>query len=256
MRLILTVTTGRSGTAYLAQLYESTALLASLHEPPPQYQSVMLDLQREGPAAAQRFIETVKLPELRKTNAPACLETSHYACKGFLEAYVQAGHVPDLILLSRDPRSIASSWFIMGADFHGKKESILKHLLHPEDRRRLYLHLPGWQAFNNYQLCYWYVLENQYRQAHYQQALAAHGASVYATSLERLQDPWEMIRLGQWLGLEAGNLEGAAARTGMRINDRSHIKTPARQERQERLNRLDLDRLEEEVRQAAIPVPQ
>jgi hypothetical protein len=107
-RLILAVTPGRSGTGYLSQLLDGLPDVFSAHEPEPNFRDAMRPAQ-SNPTIARAFLLEKKLPTIRSCVAPVYLETSHLACKGFIEPLVENGCVPDLILLKRDPYRVASS---------------------------------------------------------------------------------------------------------------------------------------------------
>jgi hypothetical protein len=84
IRLILTVTPGRSGTVYLCELLKSVPGIYSAHEPEPKFSDVMRAVQYD-PAIARRFLLSQKLPAIRRYAQSTYVETSHLACKGFIE---------------------------------------------------------------------------------------------------------------------------------------------------------------------------
>ncbi|MCI5222493.1 MAG: hypothetical protein D3924_07445, partial [Candidatus Electrothrix sp. AR4] len=62
-RLIFTVTTGRSGTAYLSTIFDYARKTHSFHEPSPEYVRVLRDVQGNSKLARQFLIEE-KIPAI------------------------------------------------------------------------------------------------------------------------------------------------------------------------------------------------
>lgn len=244
-RVMLCLSAGRSGTGFLSNLLQGLPGLIALHEPEPKYQWQTLALQKR-PQHAHDFLEEHKLPWIRQLPAASYLETSHYVQNGFMEAWLENDVVPDAIILHRDARQIALSWYALGMDFHSGREGVRQHMLHPEDARRLLLPLGVWEDLHAYQLCYWYALESSRRMEHYRQLLAARGAQLFDTSLEKLSAGKDIEPLLTWLGVEATPeiLRILARRARQAINRKQRYKDPARLES---LKSLDLDTLEREV---------
>ena len=94
-RLILTVATGRNGTGYVSHLLHGMPGICCLHEPDPQFYTVMRAVQTD-PGLAERFLLEQKLPAIRSFPEPVYFETSHLACKGFLEPLMTRGVPLDL----------------------------------------------------------------------------------------------------------------------------------------------------------------
>ncbi len=182
-RLIFSVTTGRSGTAYLASIFGFAAGVYSVHEPEPEYSDVLRVIQND-PAQAQKFLLEKKLPAILNSGANIYVETSHLACKGFLEPLLELGVIPDLIIHRRDPRDVALSMLRMGT-IPGRSEKGLKFYLSPDDPGVLTLR--QWQKLHDYQLCYWYCLEIERRAVHYKQLFLGAGARVSETTLVGLK---------------------------------------------------------------------
>ncbi|WP_163328944.1 hypothetical protein GFV12_06535 [Desulfurobacterium thermolithotrophum] len=80
-RLIFTVTTGRSGTAYLSKILSLIPNISAFHEPEPNFVDVMR-LALEKPELAVKFWVLEKLPFIAKTPHNIYCETSHLFCKG------------------------------------------------------------------------------------------------------------------------------------------------------------------------------
>src|ERR1700730_6628026 len=114
IRLILTVTPGRSGTTYLSEILKAVPGVYSDHEPEPKFSDVMRSAQYDAKIAC-RFLLSQKLPAIRRCARPTYVETSHLACKGFIEPLIENGCLPDLIVLKRDPFLASTSLYLIGA---------------------------------------------------------------------------------------------------------------------------------------------
>jgi hypothetical protein len=224
-RLIFTVTTGRSGTDYLARILDCVPGVASRHETKPNFVWVMRDAQT-NPELARRFWIEQKLPAIAETPEPVYVETSHVVCKGFLEPLLELGHRPDLVLLRRPHREVAMSMYRLGT-IPGRAPKGLKWYLHPDDPG--VLELPGWQELHDYQICYWYCLEIERRRQHYESLIGGMGARVVSITLAELATLRGFMRLREELDLP-GYLVGPRhwyryfRRTNVRANTQAKSK--------------------------------
>jgi hypothetical protein len=244
-RIIFGLSSGRSGTAYLTSLLKGLPGLIALHEPEPKYQWQTLGLQHK-PTTAADFVKQIKQPTIQKLPPAAYFEASHYLAKGFMEAWLDAGITPDAIVMERDLRKVALSWFHLNVDFFANPSYVLQHMLHPEDKRQVFLPLQDWRSLNNYQLCFWYALESRKRSQYYAELLASKGANVFYTSLEGLISGKDLMPLVKWLELEIDDATAAILkiRSQQRVNDKNQFKArPRIREARD----LDLDSLEAEV---------
>lgn len=183
IRLILMVTSGRSGTRYLSNLLGAVPGVWAAHEPTPNFAEAMRPAQRDR-AAARRFWEFEKLPAIRNCGQPVYVETSHLACKGFIEPLIQHGQVPDLILLRRSPYLVATSYWSLDA-IPGRTALGERFLLQPDDPG--VLPLEGWQELPDWALCFWYCREIERRMEVYGRLVRERGGRVLETSLRALQ---------------------------------------------------------------------
>ena len=178
-RLIFTVTTGRSGTAYLAAVLGYAKGVYSVHEPSPEFVDVLRSVQ-ENPGLASKFLLEEKLPAILRTPGNIYIETSHLACKGFLEPLLELGIVPDLIIHRRPPRDVALSMFKMGT-IPGRSDKGLLFYLSPANPG--VLEISNWDRLHDYQLCYWYCLEIERRARIYKELFNKKGARISETTL-------------------------------------------------------------------------
>lgn len=99
---IFTITTGRSGTKYLASLFKTVKNTISLHEPDNEASYLREISKNNNTESAMRFVEDSKIKSIasKMKNTENCtyVETSHVICKGFLEHLI--GHYPDLKIVA------------------------------------------------------------------------------------------------------------------------------------------------------------
>ncbi len=190
--------------------------------------------------AAREFWSGHKLPAIRQCPKPVYAETSHLFGKGFLEPLIELGIVPDLVLLHRDHREVASSLYQLHT-IPGRTESGRSYYISPDDP--VFLPLPGWQRLHDYQICYWYCLEMEQRRKRYGDKIRSLGGRVADVSLSSLSDAQGVAYLQQALELPALGLMGGIRLKrllGKRVNTKSHRKGPS-------LSPERMDQLEEEL---------
>lgn len=237
-RIFFTVTTGRSGTNYLANMLSYLPRVKSLHEPRPPFHDLVRDVAH-NPHAATKFWVERKLPYIASIEEPIYVETSHVFCKGFFDPLLELGIVPDLILLRRDKRQVARSLYQL--DMIPARTHIGElFLLRPDDP--VLVPLDNWQDLHDYQLCYWYTLEIGKRQQSYGDKVRSLGGKVYDLPLE----DFATIR-GYWRFILEANLPKPSF-----INILKHMKSHIRRvnnkdDLKDRGKKTDYDELEREV---------
>ncbi len=199
-RLIFTVTTGRSGTGYLARFLRPARRCAVFHAPAPAFEQVMRAVQA-NPKTALDFWRNEKLPAISAVPEPVYCETSHLFGLGFVEPLLDLGIIPDLILLTREKRAIATSLYRLET-IPGRTPKALRYYLSPDDPN--VLRLDDWQGLHDYQLCFWYCLEIERRQRLYAERWRALGRTTVWTSVSELRTFRGARRLLAGLGLRLG----------------------------------------------------
>lgn len=223
-RLVFTVTTGRSGTAYLANILSLLPNVVAYHEPEPNFVEVM----RSGQADREllnRFLLDKKLPAIASEELPIYVETSHLASKGFLEPLLDLGVIPSLILLARPHREVATSLCRLG-HIPGRTELGKRWYLDPSDPG--VLSLTGWNDLEDYQLCYWYCLEMERRRFHYQQIWKNQPAPVASVNLQQLTTLWGILDFLRQLRLPFPSIAAWLKMVRMRkirVNTKMHEKS-------------------------------
>jgi len=246
-RLIFTVTSGRSGTRYLTHVLEGLPNIAATHEPKPGFHE-WLPQARHDPQIAKQFLMEKKLPFIHAFPEATYVEASHYFCKGFIEPLLELGIVPDLILLRRNPRKVASSWFLIGGGMEELRNGeFYQHLLGPHEPN--FLPAQGYEAWNDYQLCYWYALESHFRIRHYAQLIAWRGGKTFDTYLQPLASGDNYGRLLAWMGVPesivAARIKDKKIRY-LKVNEK--LGTKSGKGREKGLDGLNLETLEAQVR--------
>ncbi|MBX3024742.1 hypothetical protein KF840_07515 [bacterium] len=204
--LVFCVTAGRTGTTYVTRLGELFPDTVSLHEPQPSYVHFLRQAQRR-PRLAYHFLLEYKLPFIASAPATHYVETSHLFAKGFLEPMLDLGLRPAVLLLRREPRAIARS-LLTRRTVPGRGKLGFKYLVHPGDPG--VLPLPHWNAYSDYQLCFWYALEMERRQRDYGALLSAHGCAVADATADELHDSHRFLAVAQELGLLDGRVDREA----------------------------------------------
>lgn len=239
-RLIFTVTTGRSGTGYLAKVLSFVPGIASFHEPEPDFADIMRAAQTNPNLAYNFWIER-KLPHIATVPANVYVETSHLFCKGFAQPLLDLGIVPDLIILTRPYREVALSLYRLDV-IPGRTDKGLKYLLSPADPG--VLALENWWSLHDYQLCYWYCLEISRRAEVYAKIFSGAGARVVSTALQELVNVNGFIRLLRELGLTMPRLSDWIQYL---IYRGQPVNTKQKQKQQNDLSPEDIAYLESEI---------
>lgn len=181
---VFTVTAGRTGTTYVTQLFALLPDTCALHEPKPDFVKALRRSQRVAGSASQ-FCSRIKLPAIAAHQEARYVETSHLFCKGFFESFVKLGVKHDLLILRRRPRAIALS-LLSRNTVPARTPLGWQYLLCPNDPGVLPLN--QWELLTDYQLCFWYALEIERRQALYQHYMIESGGRWFSTTAEALRD--------------------------------------------------------------------
>jgi hypothetical protein len=209
-RLVFAVTAGRTGTVFLAKLLELIPDCSAHHEPEPAFQRYLRRVQAD-PRIADEFLLKYKLPFIADLPQSIYIELSNVFCKGFLAPLINLGIVPDLVILRRAPRKIAVS-YLERYTVPGRTKYGLEFLVHPDDPG--VMPLPGWRRMSDYQLCFWYALEIERRQAYYSGLVRDLGRYVVDITAEEVNDPNRFVEMVRGLGLAESETDIEALRRG------------------------------------------
>jgi len=241
-RLILLISTGRSGTEYLTHVLSLFRDVHAEHEPEPSFTNAFRTIVA-APQVARQFWLEQKLPAVARTTAPIYAETSHLACKGFLESGIELGLRPTLVHLVRPYRATARSMLSLNT-IPSRTYAGVRFYLGPEDPVLLPVPRDVSGRWHDYQLCYWYCLEIGERARVYAERFAPLGIRVDRVELDDLHSKHGILELATQLAL--GPLSDTGAHgleeiVGQRTNQKSDAK------RQRVVDERDLDRWEREV---------
>lgn len=181
---VFTVTAGRTGTTYVSRLFALLPDTYSVHESKPNFVTAMRKAQLT-PKAGMDFCTQIKLPHIAALSESRYVEMSHLFCKGFLECFVKLGVNPSLLILRRPPRTIALS-LLSRQTVPARTAMGWRFLLAPNDRG--VLPLDRWQLLTDYQLCFWYCLEIERRQALYQHYMMESAGRYFSVDVDALRD--------------------------------------------------------------------
>nr|WP_321455512.1 hypothetical protein [uncultured Cohaesibacter sp.] len=202
-QVIFTITSGRSGSDTLNQLFTAVSDTTSLHEPEPSFMTLLRPIQYDLDLASD-FLRYRKLPAICDAGTSRYVETSHLYCKGYFEPTLKMGLKPSFIFLKRDPRLIASSIY-RGKAIPGKTRIALKYYLSPDDN--VFLELPDWQNYSDYQLCYWYTREIERRQQVYASVAAKLNLAAFSIDIMELNEIEHVLAMMAALGIPEGALD-------------------------------------------------
>jgi hypothetical protein len=248
-RLIFLISTGRSGTEYLTQVLALFRDVHAEHEPEPSFTNAFRTIAT-APHVASQFWREQKLPAIARSSAPIYAETSHLACKGFLESAIDLGLRPTLVHLVRGYRDTAQSMLALNT-IPSRTYNGVRFYLGPDDSVFLPVSREIREAWHDYQLCYWYCLEIGERARVYAERFEPLGIKVERVELEDLQTRDAIDSLGYRLDLGPLSKEGAR-RLSTLLGQRTNQKTNAKRKRS--LNEEQIENWERAV-EAAVASP-
>jgi hypothetical protein len=221
-RITITCTPGRSGTGFLQRVFALFPDFYSEHESDvPQLQGHLRRAVRDPEFGKRIWCEKFALINARPENR--YFESSHLVNKGYIEPLIALGVVPNIIILRRNFREVATSLLRLNT-VPARTKKGKKFLLQPDDTG--VWQIPAWKQLTDYQLCYWYVLETERRSQHYARLIAEKGGRVFETSVDALVNSEdEFSRLCQFSDVKLADVEekfGTMKRS--KVNDKARKK--------------------------------
>lgn len=189
-RIVLTVTSGRTGTDTVSKLFGYLPDTASLHEPNPNHRFILNRVQSR-PEEAAWFFWHLQAPALLERIGANVVETSHLFCKGFFEPCIAAGFRPNILFMERETRAVAQSLLLKNA-VPGRTGAGYRYLIAPDDEP--YLPVENAEGLSDYQLCYWYALEIEERQRLYAELAAELGLTCATIATPELSDAERLVQ--------------------------------------------------------------
>ena len=221
--IVFFVTSGRTGTKYIANLLSICKDTTITHEPWPAFEDALPAVRRD-PNAARDFWLYYKLPAILGCPTRTYIETSNVFAKGFLEPLLALNVMPKLILLGRHPREIARSYLERNT-VPGRTKLGLQFMLTPDDEG--VLPLPGWRDLSDYQLCFWSSLEMERRQLRAFELMTASGGLALPVETREVRHYGVFRRLIEQIGLDDGRLEEAdLTEAHAKASSRGHNRNP------------------------------
>jgi hypothetical protein len=224
-RLIFVISTGRSGTEYLTQVLGLFQSVHAEHEPEPSFTNAFRTIAA-APHLARQFWLDHKLPAIARSPAPIYAETSHLACKGFLESGIELGLRPTLVHLVRPYRDTARSMLALDT-IPTRTYKGVRFYLGPDDRVFLPVPRAVFERWHDYQLCYWYCLEIGERARVYAERFRPLGVAVERVDLDDICAPAGIHELGARLNVGPLSKTGTR-RLGVVVGQRTNQKTKAK----------------------------
>lgn len=158
--LTFTITHGRTGTTFVTNLFELFDDTLSVHEPDPNYAHAFPKVKLD-PRFAVQFLKT-KMESVLSISESNYVETSNVFCKGYFLPFIRHfDHYPNLLLLNRDFRRVATSLYKRGSI---PERSQNGKLFSCETAQPGTLPIYGAADLSDYQICYWAVLDAFKRQ--------------------------------------------------------------------------------------------
>ena len=202
---VFVATTGRSGSAALASVFQAVRDVASFHEPWPAMTDDVPDGEDRSAYFARLFRNDKRFLVRRAAHGHRCyLETNHQFVKRFADlAVAEFGRALRIIHLVRDPVSVARSFHRIDS-IPGRTERGRRWLLVPEDPQNLLpmvdLLRDGGALPHDLHRCLWYWYETEARI----KALKARTPGIVWKDLrtEDLNDRERVINLFEGLGLD------------------------------------------------------
>lgn len=180
--ITITCTPGRSGTGFLQRVFALFPDFYSEHESDvPQLQGHLRRAVKDAGFGKKLWQQKFAVINARPENR--YFESSHLVNKGFIEPLIALGVVPDIIILRRNFREVATSLLRLNT-VPARTKKGKKFLLQPDDAG--VWQIPGWKQLTDYQLCYWYVLETERRSQYYARLIPEKGGRVLETSVDAL----------------------------------------------------------------------
>jgi hypothetical protein len=149
---------------------------------------------RKKQGVAKRWWVNQKLPTILSKKLPVYVETSHYLTQGALGAALALEIPFDLVVLTRDVRDTAVSFW--------RRQSIplfKKDKLWPTDSG-IHVQVDS-DGLNDYQLVFWWLLEMRHRMFLYAEGARKRGRIIASTTLNELVTKEGFDRLRLTLGL-------------------------------------------------------
>jgi len=180
---ILLLTTGRTGSYKFKHILDLVPGMYAEdtieHEDPNLSYGNVLRQNLIDPSIGRAFVED-KLKYIEQLPGNYYCDTSNLIGQGFFEHFLELNAIPHVVILRRDPREVACSFYQLG----WLPKIINHHFLNPSDPN--VLQMPGWETMHPYQWSYWFCLEMERRIQMYLKQLKEKNALVWESSIPQM----------------------------------------------------------------------
>lgn len=222
-KIIFVITNGRSGSSRLAKLFQAIDSVDSHHEPTPRFDTLMHDVS-SNIELGRHFMTRLKFAQIARSTKPVYVETSHMFGKGYFEPSMQTGIPFSLILLKRNPRSVATSMYMLNT-IPGRNKLGIRFYLLPNEAK--FLQIEQWDRLSDYQLCFWHACEMEIRQKYYGRWAKEAALECFEVSTDQLNQPGVFEALLKKLNIlvSDGELDTISRFRSLRINEKQDEKS-------------------------------
>lgn len=206
-QFIVVLATGRCGTEKLPTLLENIPGLY-VYNPEVGYDQIRIRSLTDRSLSlqyTQKLIEHFHQPEYDQYQS--IFLAGHVIGSNYIRDFVDCGIVPDVVVLRRPPREVASSLYTLNF-IPGKNPHWAKGFNGPNEPN--VLPFEGWQTAHHYQLCYWYCCEIERRIIELKPYLADHQSLMWEMTLSQMLNVNyfnQMLNFFNWPNVESVSQE-------------------------------------------------
>lgn len=206
-QLILTLSSGRCGTTRFGSLLKRVPNLYSdeFTNVPLGEEDMRFDYEfrskrqsnRKDPSIGYTFIKD-KLEIYQNLPYDNFVITDHVALDGFIEHFISLYSVPNIIVLRRPIREVASSLFRLNW-IPGKSPTQFVSFPGPQEDNVLPYFT--WKKAHSYQLCFWYCCHVEWKIQQWLTHFARQGSLIWETTLAQILDLNHFNNMMKFFGL-------------------------------------------------------
>lgn len=206
-QLILTLSSGRTGTTLFGTLLKRVPGVYSdeFTNVPPGEEWNRFEYEFRSKRQANRIDPSVgydfikdKLDMYAKQPYDNFVITDHVALDGFIEHFLALGAKPNIIVLRRSMREVASSLYRLNW-IPGKSPT--QFVSFPGPGESNVLPYPGWERAHHYQLCFWYCCHIEWKIQQWFKYFKANGSLIWETTLKEILDLEHFNYMMEFFGL-------------------------------------------------------
>ncbi len=199
-KFVLTLSTGRCGTQKFSSILRGVPNSYVEHEGDPGFETCRVE-NISNPAVGASFVSK-KINFYKEQNKDYVFHTGHICGLGFIGHFIDCGVIPDITILTRPRREVATSMFRLSW-IPGRRKFLIPWYSTPDDPN--VLSYPNWQKAHSYQLCYWWVLESERRIKAQVESLRPLGSKVWNTTLNQMMDFNHINSMLEFYGIDSVN---------------------------------------------------